>query len=211
MKKLLSVCLVFAMVMCFGITALAEGGFVSSPSGNSAPEVVEGNEGIVIHSYADRDELSDDERKELEAAYDSINNSDDIRDLNKNITSDNNANLAVSDLFNLGYTGSDSFGSQSIALNADTLNNFVALMVYVNGEWQIVSDAKIQNGNLIFTADKLGAYAVVVNTGDDTKSPQTGINETSADSTGIVVYGILMVVSACGALFMWKKSKKYTA
>ena len=217
MKKMLSVCLVFVMVICFSVTVFAEGGFVSSPSLNPSPEIVEGDGDIVINSYADRDKLSDEERKDIEDAYDSIKNNENLVDLNEklNNAADNKnvdpSNLAVSDLFNIGYKGNDPFSSQSLTLKADTLNNFVALMVYVNGEWQLVEDATIKNGNLLFTAKELGAYAVVVNTGDDTKSPQTGINETEADNSGIAVYGILMVVSACGALLMWNKSKKYTA
>lgn len=209
MKKLLSVCLVLVMVLCFGITAVAEGGFVSSPSLNPAPEVIEPTDGsVVVHPYVDRDELTEDQRKVFENAYNSINNANSLADLNSKL---NGKNLAVSDLFNVGYTGANANGSYSVSLKADTLNNFSALMTYVNGEWKIVEDAKIQNGSLVFTAKNFGPYAIVVNT-EDTKSPQTGINGVeNTSNTSLVVYGVIMLVSACGALIMWRKSKKHTA
>lgn len=212
MKKLMSVCLVMVMVICFSVTAFAEGGFLSSPSLNPAPEVVPpSDEGIEVKAYNDRDSLSDEEKKAIEDAYDSIKNTDDIRDLNKDVSDDDSANLAVSDLFNVGYNGNNGAGSYNVVLKADTLDNFVSLITYVNGKWEVVDGAKIQNGNLVFTAKNLGPYAVVVNT-DDVKSPQTGINETTdIEGNGFVVYGALMLVSACGAMIMWRKSKKYTA
>ena len=217
MKKLLSVCLAFVMVISFGVTVLAEGGFVSSPSGNPAPEIVEPSEGkIVIIPYSDRGKLSEAERKNLEAAYSSINENGNLVNLNQglnDIAKDKNidpSNLAVRDLFNVSNNGAS--GTYTLELKADTFKNFVALTAYVNGEWKIVEDAKLQGANLVFTANYFGPYAVVVNTADDTKSPQTGINEAVQSSgASIAFYGALMLVSACGALLMWKKSKKYSA
>ncbi len=216
MKKLLSVCLAFVMVISFGVTAFAEGGFVSSPSGNPAPEIVEpSEEKIVIIPYFDRGKLSEAERKNLEAAYSSINGTENLVSLNQglnDIAKDKNidpSNLAVGDLFNVSNNGAS--GTHTLELKADTFKNFVALMAYVNGEWKIVEGAKLQGTNLVFTANHFGPYAVVVNTADDTKSPQTGINETAQRGTALGVYGALMLVSACGALLMWKKSKKYSA
>ena len=214
MKKLLSVFLALTMVMCFCVTAMAEGGFVSSPSGNKGPEVLESTNEVVITPFGDRATLAEDERKQLEEAYESINSAtnlvnlnkelEDIAKLNDLLTSD----LAVSDLFNIS---SEKGGAQSITLKADTFKNFVALMTYVNGEWKIVKGAKLQDGKLIFTAEHFGPYAVVVNKGSTT-SPQTGINEVAQNSgSSLAVYGVVMLISACGALIMWKKSKRYSA
>lgn len=204
MKKLLSVCLVLVMVICFGVTALAEGGFVNSPSLNPAPEN-EGSNVVLITPYFDRNTLSDAERTALENAYNSINSTQNLSDLNKEL---NGAKLGVSDLFNVSASSSN---AQSLTLKADTLDNFVALMVYVNGEWKIVDGAKVKNGKLVFTAKDFGPYAVVVDT-NGTTSPQTGINEVvNTSATSLTVYGVIMLVSACGAFLMWNKSKKYSA
>lgn len=216
MKKLLSVCLVFVMLMSLGVTAFAEGGFVSSPSGNPAPEIIESsNVKIVVTPYSNRNNLSTVEQKNLEDAYNSIKGNENVVDLNKglsNVAKNKNVNpskLAVSDLFNVSNNGAS--GTHTLALKSDTFNNFVALMTYVNGEWKIVEGAKLEGGNLVFTANNFGPYAVVVNN-DDTKSPQTGINETvHTSSASLAVLGVLMLASACGALLMWKKSKKYSA
>ena len=204
MKKLLSVCLIFVMVICFGVTAFAEGGFVNSPSLNPAPEV-EGTIEVVITPYFERSELSEAERKALEEAYNSINSVDNLSELNGNLKGEN---LGVSDLFNVS---SNSSKAQTLTLKADTLDNFVALMVYVNGEWKIVDGAKVQNGKLVFTAKDYGPYAIVVDNADGTTSPQTGINEVAnTSSASLVVCGAVMLISACGAFLMWNKSKKYS-
>lgn len=71
MKKIIMICLAIAMVASMGISVFATtGGFVSSPSGKPAPELVDGkNESeecvakIVITAYSDRDKLSEDARK----------------------------------------------------------------------------------------------------------------------------------------------------
>ena len=74
MKRVLTICLILVMLMtlCVGITA-ATGGFVVSPSGNAAPDLVEATnesedcESIVyIVSYAERNLLSDEDRQKLE-------------------------------------------------------------------------------------------------------------------------------------------------
>lgn len=209
MKKLVSVCLVLVMVICFGVTALAEGGFISSPSLNPAPEVVEPTDGsVIIHAYSERSELSDAERNTLEEAYNTINGTTNLSNLNKGLSG---GNLGVSDLFNVGYNGVNATGEYAVTLKSDTLKNFVSLMVYVNGEWKIVDGAKVKDGKLMFIAKDLGPYAVVVDT-NGTTSPQTGINESANTSgTSFAVYGAIMLISACGAFLMWNKSKKYSA
>lgn len=218
MKKLLSVCLVLVMVMCFSVTAFAKGGFVSSPSENLAPEVIEPSNGsIVVHSYAERHELTEKQRKAMEDAYDSILNNSNLYNLNSKLGDiANNKNLdvskfAVSDLFNVDYVGSGLAGTQTIKLKADTLSNFVSLMFFADGKWQLIDDAKIEDGLLVFNTAKLGPYAIVVNTASAT-SPQTGVSgETNTDNTDTIVYGALMLITAFCALVMWRKSRKYTA
>ena len=69
MKKALAIILSLVIVICAGVMAFAQGGFVSSPSGNDAPEIEEVsyedgscNPKIVVTPYKDRDTL--DEGKE---------------------------------------------------------------------------------------------------------------------------------------------------
>lgn len=218
MKKLLSVCLALAMMLCLGVTAFAEGGFVSSPSANEAPEIVNSSSsGIIVTPYSNRNQLPSGQLSVLEEAYNSIKQNEDLTKLNSELSGIANGknvkpeNLAVSDLFNVSSKDTNASGEYTLTLSADTFKNFVALMAYVNGKWVIVDGAKLQNGNLVFTASNFGPYAVVVN-GEATLSPQTGVNEAvNSDSTMLFVYAAITLVSLCGAAAMWKKSKKYSA
>lgn len=186
MKKVLVFCLVLVMALSVSITAFAAGAFVSSPSRNDAPTLVGGkNEsencsaGLSINSYSDRNKLSDQDKKDIEQAYKDIATTDDLTKLNSdlsNLASQKNVkgtNLSVSDLFNVDYSNCDSHdghGKFSIQLSADTLDNFFALMRFDGKDWHLVKDAKVENGNLVFTSEELGSFAVVV----DATAPKTG-------------------------------------
>ena len=119
MKKILSVCVMIMMVLSLSITAFAApGAFVSSPSGNNGPTLVESESGdenctaeAVVTPYGGREKLDEDDRAEMEDAYDKIVDSEDVSDLNEDIeklAKDNNIStdkLAVSDLFNVDLRG----------------------------------------------------------------------------------------------------------
>ena len=115
MKKVVAICLMMVMVLSMSVNVFAApGGFVSSPSGNPAPEVVifapsddDCKGRLVVTAYGDRHDLSEALREMLEKAYDSIVNSDDLTKLNAElakIAADRNiasTDLAVSDLFDI--------------------------------------------------------------------------------------------------------------
>ena len=147
MKKVLAICMMIAMVVSMntGVFA-AEGGFVSSPTGNPAPvlddftpsdESFEGE--VVVESYADRENLPEEIRESFEKAYDDIAKADDLTELNvkddllaktaadKKVETEN---LAVSDLFDIHVTGSENVNYEGksefkITLSADTLNSLL--------------------------------------------------------------------------------------
>lgn len=189
MKKVLVFGLTLVLIFSMSMTAFAAGAFVSSPSGNNAPTLLEGSNesedctgSLKVTSYSDRDELSEKERGYMEKAYEDISSTKDVTSLNgdlgelagkKNIKK---SNLGVSDLFNIGMTGCtdhDDHGKFTIKLSAETLENFVGLLMFDGSAWSLVSDAKIEDGNLVFTSQNLGNFAVVVNTGAN-GAPQTG-------------------------------------
>lgn len=221
MKKVLVSCLVIVMAVSMSLTVLAApGGFVSSPSGNPAPIVITftcGDEActatLVITPYGDKAELSAALRTMLEKAYSQISNAKDLTTLNaglaaiassKNI---NGANLAVSDLFDIHYTGCDYHEGHhdfDITLDADTLSRFVALLhMNASGEWELVSDAKVVNNgeHLQFSVDSFSPFAIVV----DTTTPNAG------DSTMIYVYASAMVLSAAALAVVLVKGRKHRA
>lgn len=199
MKKLLVICLSIIMVATMSITAFAApGGFISSPSGKSAPELVEySNEDenctakLKITAYSERDSLSDSLRETFEAAYNSIANTSDLTQLNSELSdiadklNTSADNFAVSDFFDLNYSDCDlheEHGKFTIKLKADVLDNFVALMYFNGEEWVIVESAEVSSDNvyLTFASQDLGPFAIVVDTSTNgsvtgsTENPQTG-------------------------------------
>lgn len=223
MKKVLAICLMMVMVVSLSVTAFAApGGFVSSPSGNPAPTVVDfdpKNDGctakLIITPYAERNTLPDDLKALIEKAYASIAESDDLTKLNsdlaslvagKGIAADK---LAVSDLFDAHITSCDVHEGHvdfDITLKADTLKKFVGLLhMNKDGVWELVTDAEVVNNgeHLKFSVDSFSPFAIVVDTSSGTPdAPPTG------DNSMIHIYAIIMAVSALAVIVIAVKSKK---
>ena len=223
MKKALSV--VLALVLCLTFTmsaAAAPGVFLSSPSGNPAPQLIEGvNEDedceakIVITPYSERDTLPAEKRELMEKVYDMILDAEHIGELNSAIEALAKKkgipveSLAVSDLFDVSYyncadADHEEHGYFRIKFKADTLKNFVGLLHYTGNKWELVEGAKVEgNVYLTFRVDDLSPFAIVVNTGVD-----AGDNQTGEEFPWIYVVG--MAVSAVGfgaALYVYKRKK----
>jgi len=208
MKKVLAICLMAVMVLGLSIPAFAApGGFVSSPSGNQAPEIVEyHNESkdckatLDVTPYADRNSLSEDACKKLEDAYSAVVNAKDLTSLSEALNElakklgIKASDLAVSDMFDISCNGCDdheNHGAFDITLKAETLKNFVCLLHYYNGEWKVVTDAEVTNNgtHLEFTEKEFSPFAIVVNTaaaGNAGSSNTTSGNANSGNTTSKV-------------------------
>lgn len=223
MKKIIMICLAIAMVASMGISVFATtGGFVSSPSGKPAPELVDGkNESeecvakIVITAYSDRDKLSEDARKKIEEAYSDIIGTQDLSSLNGAIDDIakklglNSSDLAVSDLFDISATNCDGHGDHGhfdITLKSDTLKNFICLLHYYDGEWHIVENAEVtHNGeHLEFDEDQLSPFAIVVSTGKAPVEPAD--TENSPMVVAIIAAAVAVIVFVI--LLAFKRKKK---
>jgi len=213
MKKVLALVLTLVMMAALTVTVFAAGAFVSSPSGNQAPGLVEfENEDkdctatIVVTSFANRGSLSEAARALLEKAYNQILGATDLSSLNADLAKlakklgITTADLAVSDLFDISATEDvdhDEHGAFDITLKADTLKNFVALLHYNGTEWEIVEGAKVKDGNhLVFEIDDFSPFAIVTSTVD---FPEKSFP-----------WWILIVIVAAGGLgggtyYAWKK------
>lgn len=220
MKKVLTFCLMLALVMSLSVSVFANG-FVSSPSRNQAPELIEATNKtedcvseIIIKAYADRAELSDEARAQIEAAYASIVDTVDISSLNDaiaDIVEDlgiKASDLAVSDLFDISSTdceGHEDHGDFDIVLKAETLKNFVCLIHYYNGEWHVVDGAEVTNNgeHLEFTEGEFSPFAIVVSTVDF--EPKK--DNTAAVVTTVAVSTVAVAGAATGGYFFWKKRK----
>lgn len=191
MRKIIAVCLMVVMLSSLMLAVFAApGGFVESISGNLAPELIEGENAaedclaeLVITAYVNRDQLPEELRLQIEEAYRMIVENPDLSVLNAKLKEYAEelgvevTDLAVSDLFDIHYVNCDdhdSHGHFDITLKAETLENFVCLLHYYNGEWRIVEDAKVTNDtHLEFTATEFSPFAIVVNTGEAGDAPQT--------------------------------------
>lgn len=191
MKKLL-VCML-AVVICLSLSfsALA-GGFVSSPSLNNGPTLIEAETecedcGITIEitPYSERDTLSADKRELIEKAYEQIlsaANSTAFNEALKEIAKKRNIafeKLAVSDLFDISYVHCGKHEEVSkfrIKFKSEVLKNFIVLLHYNGTDWTEMTDAKVNGDYLTFTASDFSPFAIVVDT-----SVATGGDNTTGD------------------------------
>lgn len=223
MKKILVVSLMVAVLLVASVGAVAaSSGFVSSPSGGSAPELVQGKnvsedcEAILeITPYSERNDLPETLRVKMEAAYEQIIaavNLDEMSPKLAEIAKNMNINaedLAVSDLFDIYYTDCvehDAHGQFDIVLKADALKRFVALLHLKGDTWELVENAEVKEVNgelhLYFSVEDFSPFAVVVNASG---TPATG------ESIMIYVSVAVMIVSAAVIVFVVVKSRKKKA
>lgn len=226
MKKLIMISLAVIIALGMSISAFAAtGSFVASPSKNQAPilsDVKTEAEGstikLVISSYADRDQLSAEDRTNIETAYAKIMGAKNLGELNTSITAVATklgvdiADLAVSDLFDISIAEVEGNpGKITVMLKAETLKNFACLLHYHNGEWVVVEDAKVSEDgeHLEFSTNDFSPFAIVVNTGTPvTQQPvaEEGTNAvlvvTISAATAVLVLGVPM------AYFMVEFKKK---
>ena len=225
MKKLFVLCLSLVLVAAMSTTMLATGAFVSSPSGNPAPELVAGTNSsedceseLVITAYGDRADLSEEARQAMEAVYATIVGTEDLGTLNSGLAAlaqskgTTTANLAVSDLFDISATDCgdhEGHGHFDITLKAESLANFVCLLHYHDGAWHIVEGATVTNNgeHLEFDEDEFSPFAIVVSTGA-ANNDHTGSVFGSGSIIAIVTILVLVAGGAVAAYFFYNKKKK---
>ena len=209
MKKFVMLCMVVLMLVSLCVpVAATTGGFISSPSNNQAPEMVEAENKkcdaeIIITAYANRDQLSEEKRQALEAAYAEIVGTEDLSTLNKKVKKMAKklgvdvSELAVSDLFDISMTecaDHAKHGKFDIVLSTETLENFVCLLHYYDGEWTVVKKAEINEENYLeFTQGEFSPFAIVTYTGEqniqeDENALLVGIIVASSATAGVGIY-----------------------
>ena len=160
MKKVFSILMVSVMIVAMGITAFAvPDNFVSSPTANQAPVVSDVSSSdenfkgeIVVTPYASRNNLAAEKLDEIQGAFSGITSAADLTAVSaglRTIAANRNiapANLAVSDLFDLSEYNDDGYqrnGTVTVTLKSSSFRNFVALLHYVNSQWEIVENARL--------------------------------------------------------------------
>ena len=221
MKKIIIVCLAIVMLISLSVVVFAgPGGFVRSPSLNQAPILVEFENYndckdvyVVVNPYADREVLDEELRLMIEEAYDQIKENPDLSALNEkliDIAAENDCevtDLAARDLFDVHVEGCEAHeyeGVFRVRLETETLENFICLLHYYNGEWLIVEDVKVlmDDRYLEFHEDTFSPFAVVVDSTKEIDAPQT--------SDSYFVFLIVAAISGIALLGLaatYKKSR----
>lgn len=191
MKKVLVFALVLVMVLAVSTAALADT-FVNSPSNNAAPTVVDvtttnadWDGEIIVTPYSERGTLPEDASEAFKAAYNSIKDAANVTELNEALATIAEslgidvANLTVGDLFDVRAT-KEGMGAATITLSSETFKNFVALIHYVDGEWELVDNATVDGTEMTFTTENFSPFAVIVFT-DDASDDESSSDEASSD------------------------------
>lgn len=214
MKKIIAILVALVLVFSLSVTAFAaNGAFYESPS-NKGPQLVTGENKddncsgkVIVTNYSDRNNLSVNDKSNIEEAYKQIAGTKDLTKLAEDLT--NMAKdlgidpslLQVSDLFFVNYTGCTEHENHSafdITLDADLLADFVSLICFHDGKWHVIKDAKVVNNgeHLVFAAENFSTYAIVVNS-DIPKTGDAGVNPVwfvvmAASVVGLVALCIVM-------------------
>ncbi len=229
MKKIFAICLAVLMIVGTSVTAFAaNGGFISSPSANLAPEILEFKPGSadctarpMVTPYSKRDTLTEAGEGAMVEAYNSIKGTSDVTTLNSDLEKLARKlgipknELAVSDLFDLRSTDcdpeqheNDNHGDFSIKLKSDTADKFVGLLRMRNGKWELVEDAKVKGDVLSFSIDMEDdtPFAIVVDAEEAIgNSPSTG------DVDFAWIWAVIAGVAAIGFVICWMKTRKQKA
>lgn len=207
MKKILTVLMLSLLVFSLAFTAAADD-FVQSPSANRAPEFIFGgsedhpcDEPLIITAYGDRNQLPADLKAEIEKVYADVKDSKnlvalcaDLKTLaeKKGIPT---TNLSVSELFDIRDAHGDVEATFDIVLKAEALENFVGLVHYNNGTYELLEDATVTvvdgEYHLSFSVDSLSPFMVIVDTGE--KLP-------TDDGSLLVAILAVIAIAECAAL-----------
>ena len=213
MKKILTIFMLSLLVFNLTFAAHADD-FVRSPSANRAPTIEFGGsedhpceEPLIITAYGDREQLPDDLKAMIEKVYEDIKNSKNLIGLCaalKTLTNELNIpteNLAVSELFDIRDVHGHVEAEFDIILESTSLENFVGLIHYNDGEYELIEDAVVKEIDgelhLCFTTDGLSPFIVVVDTG--AKLP------TADDSTLVTVLAIIAIAEGAALVAIFVK------
>jgi len=229
MKKVLVLCLTVVMIATMCVSAFANGIFVKSPSANKAPVIEEVEKesddctaDLVLTPFGDRDKLPEEKKEILEIIYDAIVNIDkiddavndavntikkELKEVIKEVAEEKKIEekvIAVSDLFDVSHHGCkdhDEHKGFTVRLKAETLKNFISLLHYENGSWEVIKDVTVnKDGTITFTGDMTGSYAVLV---DSSKLPSD-----TGDNSNIALWVMLLSASALAIVLVALKKKR---
>jgi hypothetical protein len=219
MKKFLAVAFALLLIATTNTVAFAAGSFVSSPTGQNAPVLVEfDNESeeceaeVKITAYSDREALSEEAKNDLVEAYEAIAGAEDIGTLSADIAAVadklglSSKALVVSDLFDVSYSNCDVHQAHrgfTITIKPTSVENFAAILHYEDAEWEVI-EGSVENGEIVFFTESLSPFAIMVYEGTPVEQPSDNV------SPWFVSF-LLLILLLVIALIVWLTSKKKKA
>ena len=208
MKKSFVIWLALLIIAFMSLPALAETkDFIESPSAMRAPELIEYKfyseecEAFIrICAYGDRNALETEAIAELEDAYESVLNAENVTFLSKELAGKVKKakipqdKLAVSDLFDIYSAGCDDHsghGGVTVTIKPVSTENFVGLLHYQDGEWML-TDCSEQDGTLTFNVSELSPFALVMH--QDLAAPPAALHIGFIIALIIVLVALIMII-----------------
>jgi flagellar basal body-associated protein FliL len=226
MKKVLTLCLTLLLVITLALPVMAApGAFVSSPSAAGAPALdsfkadTEGcTAEIVITAYADRANLDEASRQELEEAYNQIVNSGAdnafakalaqlAASLNMQVSG-----LSISHLFDIDTTDCathDSHGGFTITLKIENADKLLGVLrMGHTAQWELCDSVVVDKeaGTVTFHAADFSPFALVVDNGT-TSGPQI-VDDEKGGAWWIILIVVVVLIAVAVVVFLLLKKKK---
>lgn len=216
MKRFFAFFMTLALVVAMSVPAFAAlGGFISSPTGVPAPELVEAkpassdcNGKVAITSWADRHTLDDATKAKFEQAYNDITNTDSAFFAALKAFAEKKSidvkDLAVGSFFDISYYNCTEHAAHEgfiITIKPEIAENAAGIAHLSANGWEILDVTG--DTTLTFTVGELSPFAIVYNTNPGNSS-ETG------DSTGAWIYVSIMVASvvAFGSIALTLKKRE---
>lgn len=146
------------------------------------------DDNLVYTQYINRNDLTEEKKNELVAAYQSIVGAIDTSFLSKNVSNYIEqqraipSDLVVTDLFDISAI--EHKENYTFLIGKEDMNKFFCLIHYNNENWEVV-DVKHEEGMLKVTVDSLSPFAFVYNT----KEAAT----TNPINYSTVIFGLIVV------------------
>lgn len=227
MKKVFTLCLALLMVVSLAVPAMAaQGAFVSSPSATGAPALDSATPDskdctaeVIITSFADRANLDEASRQELEEAYNQIVNSDAanafVETLGQLAASLGMqvSGLSISHLFDIDTTNCathDGHGGFTITLKIENADKLLGVLHMGHStKWEVCDSVVIDKeaGTVSFHATDFSPFALVVDNGT-TDGPQTGDDDKKGGNAWWIILIVVVVLIAAGVVVFILLKKK---
>ena len=112
-------------------------------------------------------------------------------------------------MFNLGINGCgehDEHNESTVKLEINSIDTFVALLQYVDDEWVLVEDVKVNNTKSILTFDavEFTPYAIVLDTSSFIQAPAPEVDKEAVKQEILKETGVTAGASALVLLVLVK-------